>query len=78
MLYPTAPQIRDPQILSYAIAVGLQVTNEDKQMLLEMDTVEARLRAEVELLERERTFIKRVQSSRDFLPKNNEGGFSLN
>ncbi len=68
----------DPQILSYAIAVGLQVPNEDKQTLLEVDTVEDRLRMEVEMLERERTYIKRVQSSRNFLPKNDEGGFSLN
>ncbi len=68
----------DPQILSYAIAVNLQVSNEDKQMLLEMDTVEARLRHEVTLLERERDFLRKLQSSRNLLPKNDEGSFSKN
>ncbi|MGB8644105.1 MAG: LON peptidase substrate-binding domain-containing protein [Anaerolineae bacterium] len=68
----------DPQILSYAIAIGLQVPNEDKQTLLEMDTVEARLRHEIALIERERDYVKRLKSVRDFLPKKDEGGFSLN
>ncbi len=68
----------DPQILSYAVAIGLQVSNEEKQTLLEMDTVEARLRHEITLLERERDFVKRLKSARDFLPKTDEGGFSLN
>ncbi len=68
----------DPQILSYAIAVNLQVPNEEKQTLLEIDTVEERLRYEINLLERERDFVKRMQASRTFLPKNDEGSFSKN
>lgn len=68
----------DPQILSYAIAVNLQVSNEEKQALLEMDSVEARLRHEVTLLEREREYIKRIKSTRDLLPKDDEDTFSKN
>ncbi len=68
----------DPQILSYAIAVNLQVSNEEKQALLEMDSVEARLRHEITLLERERDYIKRLKSTRDLMPKDDEGTFSKN
>ncbi len=68
----------DPQILSYVIAVGLQIPNEEKQLLLEMETVEARLRHEITLLEREREYFKRLKATRDFLPKNDEGSFSKN
>ena len=68
----------DPQILSYSIAVNLQIPNEDKQALLEMDTVEARLRYEITLLEREREFLKRVKSTRELMPKDDESTFSKN
>ncbi len=68
----------DPQILSYAIAVGLQISDEEKQQLLEMETIEARLREEIVLLEREREYLKRLKSTRNFLPKNDEGSFSKN
>ncbi len=68
----------DPQILSYAIAVNLQVSNEEKQTLLEMDSVEARLRHEVTLLERERAYIKRLKSTRELMPKDDESTFSKN
>ena len=42
----------DPQILSYTIAANLQVQNEDKQRLLEIETVEERLSARVGNVER--------------------------
>ncbi len=68
----------DPQILSFAIAVNLQISNEEKQTLLEIDTVEGRLRHEITLLERERDFVRRLKASRNFLPGNDEGSFSKN
>lgn len=68
----------DPQVLSYAIAINLQIPNEEKQLLLEMETVEARLRHEITLVERERDFLRRLQASRDLLPKDDGSTFSKN
>ncbi len=68
----------DPQVLSYTIAVNLQIPDEEKQALLEMESVEKRLRHEITLLERERGFLKRVRSTRDLMPKNDEEKFSKN
>lgn len=68
----------DPQILSYAIAINLQIPIEEKQTLLEMETVEGRLRHEITLLEREREFLRRIKASREFLPRDDEGSFSKN
>jgi Lon protease-like protein len=68
----------DPQVLSYTIATNLQISNEEKQALLEMDTVEARLRHEVTLLEREREFLRRVKVLREYLPKSEKETFSKN
>jgi Lon protease-like protein len=68
----------DPQVLSYTIAANLQISNEEKQTLLEMDTVEARLRHEITLLEREREFLRRVMVLREYLPKNDTETFSKN
>jgi Lon protease-like protein len=68
----------DPQILSYAIAVNLQIPNEEKQTLLEMETVESRLRQEITLLEREREYVRRLKSTRDLMLKDDESTFSKN
>jgi Lon protease-like protein len=68
----------DPQVLSYTIATNLQISNEEKQTLLEMDTVEARLRHEITLLEREREFLRRVKVLREYLPKSEKETFSKN
>lgn len=68
----------DPQVLSYTIATNLQISNEEKQALLEMDTVDARLRHEITLLERERDFLRRVKVLREYLPKSEKETFSKN
>lgn len=68
----------DPQVLSYTIAANLQISNEEKQTLLEMDTVEARLRHEITLLEREREFLRRMKVLREYLPKSDKETFSKN
>lgn len=68
----------DPQVLSYTIAANLQISNEEKQTLLEMDTVEERLRHQITLLEREREFLRRVKVLRDYLPKSEKETFSKN
>lgn len=68
----------DPQVLSYTIAANLQISNEEKQTLLEMDTVEARLRHEITLLEREREFLRRMKVLREYLPKSDSETFSKN
>jgi Lon protease-like protein len=78
---PAAKQLvapLDPQVLSYTIATNLQISNEEKQTLLEMDTVEARLRHQITILEREREFLRRVKVLREFLPKNEKETFSKN
>lgn len=68
----------DPQVLSYAIATNLQIPNEEKQSLLEMDSVETRLRHEITLLEREREYLRRVKVLREYLPKSEKETFSKN
>ena len=68
----------DPQVLSYTIATNVQISNEEKQGLLEMDTVEARLRHEITLLEREREFLRRIKVLREYLPKSEKETFSKN
>lgn len=71
-----APQ--DPQILSYTIAANLEIPNEDKQRLLEIETVEERLGRELELLERERDFLQRVKMMRESFAQNDIDTFSMN
>ena len=44
---------QDPEFLSYAIAMFLQIPLSEKQRLLEMTATEARLRREIELLRQE-------------------------
>lgn len=68
----------DPQVLSYTIATNLQIPNEEKQNLLEMDSIEKRLRQEVTLLEREREFLRRLKVLREYLPKGEKETFSKN
>jgi uncharacterized protein len=68
----------DPQVLSYTIATNLQISTEEKQALLEMDTVEERLRREITLLENEREFLRRVKVLREYLPKSEKETFSKN
>jgi Lon protease-like protein len=68
----------DPQVLSYTISTNLQISNEEKQALLEMDSVVARLRHQITLLEREREFLRRVKVLREYLPKGEKASFSKN
>ena len=68
----------DPQVLSYTIAANLQIPNPDKQALLEIDTVQARLARELELLEVERGFLQRVKVMRESLAHGDMGTFSKN
>lgn len=68
----------DPQVLSFTIAANLQIPNEEKQCLLEMDSIEERLRYEVTLLEREREFLRRLKVLREYLPKSEKETFSKN
>jgi Lon protease-like protein len=71
-----APQ--DPQVLSYTIATNLQIPNEDKQGLLEIETVEERLGVELEILEKESNFLQRVKLMRDTFTRNDITSFSNN
>lgn len=71
-----APQ--DPQILSYTIASQLQIPNEDKQRLLEIETVEERLGRELELLESESAFLQRVKLMRESFVRGDLDTFSKN
>ena len=68
----------DPQVLSYTIAANLQVPNEDKQKLLEIETVEERLARELELLESERGFLQRVKLMRETFARKDFDKFSNN
>jgi Lon protease-like protein len=68
----------DPQVLSYTIGANLQISNEEKQALLEAETVQARLQQELVLLEREREFLRRVKLMREQLPRYDDGVFSKN
>lgn len=68
----------DPQILSYTIAANLQVQSEDKQRLLEIETVEERLASELKLLEAERAFLGRVKLMRETFARKDFDKFSNN
>lgn len=68
----------DPQVLSYTIAANLQVPNEDKQQLLELDTVEERLVRELEVLDSERQFLARVRLMRETFARKDFDKFSNN
>jgi Lon protease-like protein len=68
----------DPQVLSYTVAANLQVPNEDKQQLLEIETVEERLARELDLLELERAFLGRVKLMRETFARQDIERFSNN
>lgn len=68
----------DPQVLSYTIASNLQVPNEDKQALLELETVQERLARELEMLEAERSFLGRVKLMRETFARKDFDKFSNN
>jgi Lon protease-like protein len=52
----------DPTELSYVVAAGAVLTLEDRQALLEAETTRARLRAELRLLKRETTMVRRLRA----------------
>ena len=52
----------DPVELAYAVAAGAVLTLEDRQALLEAETTRARLRAELRLLKREATMVRRLRA----------------
>lgn len=68
----------DPQVLSYTIAANLQIPNQDKQRLLELETVEERIARELELLESERGFLQRVKLMRENFGRRDFDKFSNN
>jgi Lon protease-like protein len=68
----------DPQVLSYTIATNLQVPNEEKQKLLELESVEERLARELEVLESERQFLGRVKLMRETFARKDFDKFSHN
>ncbi|MCC7162229.1 MAG: LON peptidase substrate-binding domain-containing protein [Anaerolineae bacterium] len=68
----------DPQVLSYTIAANLQIQSEDKQRLLEIETVEERLAVELKLLEAERIFLGRVKLMRETFARKDFDKFSNN
>jgi Lon protease-like protein len=68
----------DPQVLSYTIAANLQVPDEEKQNLLEIETVQERLARELEMLESERTYLQRVKMLRQNFPRGESSTFSKN
>lgn len=72
----TAPM--DPQVLSYTIAANLQVPNEDKQTLLELETVQERLTRELDMLESERNYLQRVKALRSNFARGESSTFSQN
>ena len=58
-----APELPDdPGELSYLVAAGAVLTLEDRQALLEFDTAQARLKAELRLLKRETTMVRRLRA----------------
>ncbi len=61
---PTEPAElpEDPAELAYAVAAGAVLTLEDRQALLEAETARARLRAELWLLKRETTMVRRLRA----------------
>jgi Lon protease-like protein len=52
----------DPAELAYAVAARAVLTLEDRQALLEAETTRARLRAELRLLKRETTMVRRLRA----------------
>jgi Lon protease-like protein len=57
-----APELpADPTELSYLVAAGAVLTLEDRQSLLEAETTRARLQAELRLLKRETTMVRRLR-----------------
>lgn len=68
----------DPQVLSYTIASNIQVPNQDRQRLLEMETVAERLAREYELLQAERAFLGRVKLMRESFARQDFDTFSNN
>lgn len=52
----------DPSELSYAVASAAVLTLEDRQALLEADSARGRLRAELRLLKRETTMVRRLRA----------------
>jgi Lon protease-like protein len=52
----------EPAELAYAVAAGAVLTLEDRQALLESETTRARLRAELRLLKREITMVRRLRA----------------
>ena len=52
----------DPVELAYAVAAAAVLTLEDRQALLEAETTRARLRAELRLLKRETTMVRRLRA----------------
>ncbi len=67
---------KDPTLLSYMIAANLQVSNLDKQSLLEAPTTIARLRREILFMERERELLRLISEKTDRVV--DQGTFSLN
>ena len=53
---------RDPSVLSHLVASSAVLTLEDRQALLETGTAAARLRAELRLLKRETTMLRRLRA----------------
>lgn len=66
---------KDPTLLSYLIANNLQVSNTDKQSLLEAPTTIARLRREIFFMQRERELLRLVTEKNDRIL--DQGTFSL-
>jgi uncharacterized protein len=52
----------DPVELAYAVAAGAVLTLDDRQALLAADTTRARLQAELRLLKRETTMVRRLRA----------------
>ncbi len=66
---------KDPTLLSYLVANNLQVSNTDKQSLLEAPTTIARLHREIFFMQRERELLRLVTEKND---RNlDQGTFSL-
>jgi Lon protease-like protein len=60
---PELPELpTDPSALSYLVASSAVLTLEDRQALLEAGTAAARLRAELRLLKRETTMVRRLRA----------------
>ncbi len=66
---------KDPTLLSYLIANNLQVSNSDKQSLLEAPTTIARLHREIFFMQRERELLRLVTEKNDRIL--DQGTFSL-